>query len=545
VHGIVRNAITGSPLARALVRLDGDAGVGALTDGEGRFEIPGVPEGTQEFSVIKPGFFDVAAGSNGTFVGPGSREAAHTILVAPEMPDLVFTLSPLNAIRGQVLLSSGDPAQGISVSLLKQNVQGGRAMWQMGSKAVTNADGTYRFGSLPDGQYVVHTDLAMESGLDTNLIDAASASKIVRSGYPPQFYGAARDATGATKIRLQGGETAEADVSLALEPFHAVTAAVIGPGGGQPRDGDADVSYSASLFDAQGHELSYGALYDASTRAVQALLPDGTYTLTVAAFAPHMILGRQGSSSVRGSEPLAGSVDFAVKGRAIGNLRLPLSALRSSLVEVNIARTHAAAAQLATGSQSQLGVVLTVTDATGSGEEMTGTFAEGPISGPLHTMSNGAGTYWVHADLQDKSFCVDSLMAGGSNLAREPLVLGLNGAAEPLTLNLRDDCAALTLALPAALTAPAPGEEPTYEVYVVPAFDSAVDVIPETLRASSAASITLQGLTPGRYHVYTFDKPTALLYHSEDALSALANSGQEIELAPDAKADLVVEVPRQ
>ena len=37
VHGIVRNGATGDPLARALVRINGDASTGVLTDGDGRF----------------------------------------------------------------------------------------------------------------------------------------------------------------------------------------------------------------------------------------------------------------------------------------------------------------------------------------------------------------------------------------------------------------------------------------------------------------------------------------------------------------------------
>src|SRR5438046_732320 len=61
VHGVVKNAATGEPLPRALVRIEGDAMTGALTDGEGRFEIPGVPIGPETFQVIKPGFIDQAS----------------------------------------------------------------------------------------------------------------------------------------------------------------------------------------------------------------------------------------------------------------------------------------------------------------------------------------------------------------------------------------------------------------------------------------------------------------------------------------------------
>src|SRR3954453_5018839 len=110
VHGVVKNAATGEPLARALVRIEGDAVTGALTDGEGRFEISGVPLGPQAFQVMKPGYIDEAAGAGGraTIVN-GASNSEHNVYVAGDMPELAFKLAPTNAIRGEVELSTGDP----------------------------------------------------------------------------------------------------------------------------------------------------------------------------------------------------------------------------------------------------------------------------------------------------------------------------------------------------------------------------------------------------------------------------------------------------
>ena len=95
VHGVVKNAATGEPLPRALVRIEGDAVTGALTDGEGRFEISGVPLGPQAFQVMKPGFIDTASSGMGPpTVVNGSSNSEHNVYVASGMPDLAFSLAP-------------------------------------------------------------------------------------------------------------------------------------------------------------------------------------------------------------------------------------------------------------------------------------------------------------------------------------------------------------------------------------------------------------------------------------------------------------------
>ena len=154
------------------------------------------------------------------------------------------------------------------------------------------------------------------------------------------------------------------------------------------------------------------------------------------------------------------------------------------------------------------------------------------------------GEYWLRVYTMDPVFCVQSLTAGGMDLAHEPLHVGLNGAIPPMELVLRDDCAKLTLSLPPALNQLAAGEEQAYTVYVVPAIDSPVSLLPITLRATSGGSVPLSGLTPGPYRVFTFDRSVELEVHNPDALAALPHPGQAVTLQPNGAVDLVVEVPQ-
>jgi hypothetical protein len=543
----VRNIASGVPLPRALVHISGDANAGALTDGDGRFEIHGVPLGPQGLVVIKPGFIDQLAEFAGSSSYIESREFAHNVIVEAEMPDVVFAMTPMNAIRGQILLSTGEPGEGIGVSLLKETIERGRAYWQAANHDTTNADGVFRFGSLPDGTYAVFTDPAMDTESGAGIVAKGSAASVARGGYASQFYTRARDLVGAARIQLQGGTTAEADLSLTLEPFHAVTATVLFPGATQPREGVPGVppvNYSTTITDSLGHELPYRALYDETTHTVQASLPDGTYALLVTATTTRTVQATRGPVSFAGDRAsFAGSVDFSVAGHAIANLRVPLAEVRPNPVEVNLTRTNTASSQ--SGSQPAANVILTLTQTGGStGDGITSMYAQGRIDSPLRMTYAPPGQYWLHANLPDKQVCESSVTAGASNLAREPLTVGAGGATATVNLSLRDDCANLTLSLPALLAAQTAGEEPFLTVYVVPDFDSTADVIPQTLRASTGGRVTIHGLTPGGYHVYSFNKPMTLAYHNKDVLAALADHAQPVELSSGATASLVLEVPK-
>jgi hypothetical protein len=545
VHGVVRNAVTGEPLARALVRIEGDASTGALTDNDGRFEIPGLPSGPQIFEVVKPGYLD-RPNSGGRMVMDDAAGSAHNVIVEPGMADLAFSLTPTNAIRGQVGLSTGDPAEGIEVQLMRRTVQDGRGVWQPMSATKTWSDGSYRFAGLPNGEYAVYTNPALDSEEASNGIAAGRAADVVREGYASQFFPDARDLAGAAKIHVANGEEAQANVNLTLEPFHAVTAIATFPddrAGAASADREG-MNFSALVMDAQGHQLPYSAQYDPATHTIQALLPDGAYSLQLSAMA-RFLLRQLPGGPVRAISPnpwpYVGSVEFSVAGHAISNLRVPLSMPRPSSVRLTVIHSPSTAPQPA-----QIGRPEVVVMASESGGWMsdgsTGNFAQG-TEGPLDVEYTAPGSYWIHTRLMQSGLCEVSFTAGGANLAREPLVVGLSGATAPMELTARDDCAKLTLTLPASLSGLNVGEEPFYTVYAVPDFDGTADVEPATLRPTSGGSVTLDGLTPGSYHVYTFSGPVELEYRNRDALAALPDPGQQINLSPGQTSNLVLEAP--
>ena len=186
-----------------------------------------------------------------------------------------------------------------------------------------------------------------------------------------------------------------------------------------------------------------------------------------------------------------------------------MNGLACNPLQVTVAHSGA---QTASSSGESGAIIVTLSQAGDSlSNGMVSLYAEGTAPGPLQATFTPSGTYWVHTTISQHGLCLASFTAGGANLAREPLVVGTAGVTAPLDLTLRDDCAQLTLMLPAAGVAPASGEELWYTVYVVPDFDSTENIVPQTLRPSSGGSYTVEGLTPGSYHVYTLTGPSRVV----------------------------------
>jgi len=556
VHGLVKDAVSGQPLARVLVTVDSRFGAGALTDGDGRFEISGVPAGSTAIQLEKPGFED-ASDPQRSMMLTSSRGAPHSITAAADMPDLEFAMRPLNAIRGQIQLSTGDPAEKFRLELLAESIVDGREVWRTIAVALSNADGAYRFGGLSDGLYAVETQPSLDGEVDGIPSALNRTTPMVRNGYARTFYPDAREFSGSARIRLSGGQTIQANLSVKQEPFHLIRATVSGPGlDSVGHDTVLSVNgtsmtvarsgFDSQVLDTRGHALPYRAEFDSKSHMVQALLPDGDYILRVSAFGPSKpFVNSSGGIVSHVGNLMSGQTDVSVDGHAVTNLRIALGPENSSSLEVIVNHTNTQAPQPSDSGNGGGGIFISASQAVESGSEMNSMFAQGAVPGSLDTQPLAPGSYWLHTTVAQPGLCEASFTAGGANLGHEPLVVGLNGSSAPLTLTLRDDCASLKLSVPPAMTASAAGEGGERYVCVVPDFDSTTETRPVRLSASALNSYTLDGLTPGAYHVYVFSKTTDLPYRDPQAMAALNLQGQAVTLSPGATSSLVLEAPAQ
>ncbi len=536
IHGTVLNAATGEPIARALVSVEGEASLVQLTDGEGHFEFEGLTTGEHVLGARKPGY---RGGDNldGDVVAnlPGGEGENRSVLVTDQTPEIVFQLTPNAAIRGHVDLSTGDPAEGILLQLIERRIVDGRGSWTVADTTRTNSSGNYRFSGLAAGSYKVQTMPSMEAESLGAASPAANAPLLVQYGFASVYYPESRDFASAGSIQVRAGEEAQANFQLRLEAFQPVLARVAREPGAAaqqdtPQSGRVEL---ASVADESGNTAEYPLEFNSGKRTLTTHLPDGNFNLNLISFSGSGLFNLD-----RMNETRMGTVGFTVSGHAITDLMLAPGPAPPIRVHVNLPQS--AEQQSNQGGRQSLPVFVTFTHADGPAQELAATGA--PVQNTITFLPGGAGRYWASATIDRGGVCVGSFMAGGADLAHEPLLLNPSIATPNLELTLRDDCAKLNLSLPYGAAVERPGAQATYTVFAVPDFETTATVTPSTMRAGSGATVTLESLTPGSYHIYVFTQAVSLEYHNAAALQNL--SGQQVTLAPSSSTDLVLEVPQ-
>ena len=301
------------------------------------------------------------------------------------------------------------------------------------------------------------------------------------------------------------------------------------------------MNLSASVRDHSGNALPFQATLEADNKIVQALLPDGSYTLQISA-QPQRFMGTQNEQAA--AKSWIGTVEAAVSGHDLTDLHLSLHPMPTGSVQLfketpSVNNPQAGPFPLIDMNHDSL---LASASDEQQNSEFIFPFADTLKNGLNATLPLPPGSYWLAAEA-GSGFCEQSLTANGASLVQTPLQIDADQSLPPVTLTLRNDCAALTLSLPSRNAALLPGVEPVYTAWLVPQFDLSSAPGPVTLRPSSGAQATLRDLTPGRYRVYTFADPKPLEFRNPEVVKSLTQSGQDVFLEPGGAMTLTVEVP--
>jgi hypothetical protein len=209
IAGTVVNSVTGEPVKRALVVVDGKHEKSLLSDASGAFRVSGLAGGGYGVFVTKPGF--ARGNSDGE------------ISLGPSREDLKIALTPYALIRGTVVDSRGELLANVRVEALRSQVKEGQRTIAVAGSGTTDDRGQYLIANLEHGLYFVRA--AGRQRVSIHLSDRPPAFTVWEAFVPTYFGGSHTSAT-AMLAPLEAGGELRADFALTLEPAHAIRGAI-------------------------------------------------------------------------------------------------------------------------------------------------------------------------------------------------------------------------------------------------------------------------------------------------------------------------------
>jgi hypothetical protein len=497
VTGTVSNAVTGEPVRRALVQMQGQTQGSVLTGPDGRFRFDDVPEGSVWLTSQKPGFFDARSFSLNEWGSMGNS----SFTVDSGKNDFQLKLYPSSRIVGHVTDGDGEPVESVNIQVIAEQIQQGRKQWQIRNGAATDDDGGFRIEDLTPGRYVL---------LCGGRALPAMSWNGPRQVNPPMYYPDATDMTAAQVMELQPGQEFLADFHLRTERGYRVTAEVTGVQfGGLP-----------AIENASGQRVYfYGTKSDRSI--TEEGVPSGTWTLVIEGG------DREGHSFQTRQEFTVDHADVSgLQVQVQPNATIPVTVNHANAQTenqpaenplVNLVNGRFMAPNIAIQAQ------LVGADTSRQGNNYPATLQGDPPT--LRFMNIPAGKY----KLEVQSFgndCLESAMYGSVDLTRDYLVVSSNAGAQPITIDLRSDCAVLKVQVKA--------DGRNVFAVLVPSSPFAEPIVqPMMIQPMGFAQLTL---SPGTYQVFAFSSLNGLEYANPEALrncpsqSITLDAGQQKEL---------------
>ncbi|HMD85492.1 MAG TPA: carboxypeptidase-like regulatory domain-containing protein [Terriglobia bacterium] len=211
IQGVVVKAGTGEPLHKAIVEAQPSGGrsegFSAVTDAMGRFELKGLAPGRYDLSAERNGFVTQQYGQR-TPDGPG---AMLTLSAGQKIPDIIFQMIPAAAITGHVFDEDGEPVLRARVATMQYRYINGQRQPILTHSVTTNDLGEFRIFGLSPGQYFVQAGPAIQFD-----------NPKTKQGHVPVYYPGFSDADRAAPILVRGGDEFSG-VDISLQPARTFT----------------------------------------------------------------------------------------------------------------------------------------------------------------------------------------------------------------------------------------------------------------------------------------------------------------------------------
>ena len=252
IVGRVFDAATKAPIRRARIQgKNSELVVDALSDDEGRFQLPNLPQGDWRVTVAKGGYFTWQPGQKRPFDPPPPIRLARGQRVSTDVH-----LSRGGVITGRVSDDAGEPLAGLRVRVYRAKmVNGYRRLEDVGGAAdQTDDTGAYRIFGLPPGDYYVAASLRV-----------APVDSVVQTTYSPTYYPGTGELAQAQRIRVDLGT--ESTAIFPLLPVRSVNVSgTVLTSSGAPANAFLNLVSETAEF---GTPLGIGGVTQ----------PDGTFTI--------------------------------------------------------------------------------------------------------------------------------------------------------------------------------------------------------------------------------------------------------------------------
>ena len=485
LSGTVVNSVTGESIGRALVRVSGVVQRTAFADGEGRFKIDDLPSGSVNIDVQKPGYSSPRDG----------RVARVTIGV--DTGPVVLKLSPLGAIFGRVVDSVGQPIENLPLRLIGRTMRDGRVRWNMIGSAESDEDGRFRFPSLTPGPYF----LAAGPGVQRE-VRLLARDERPKTGYPSLYYPGAPDLSSATPIQLAVGQQAQADFAMTSVPVYKISGTVANsvPGRG----------VILQVLNQAGDPISMvtGGMRMDGTFEIRTV-PAGTYTLKA--------FSHVESQTLRAEIPLTVATN-------LDNVSLVLTPAPFIRITVRMDSRDASNLNRPGWNPQRPPVSVRLIPAALLGVEPSSNFVQQTPGVQVMGLQDVEPGKYTAEVMPWGLWYVQSAQYGPTNLLSEDLTVAPSQT-YPIEIVLRDDGATLT----GNLQSP-PRNETDATAVVVPQPASRRGA--KVSQFASQSGFTMNGLAPGDYLVFAFDRIDDLEYANGDALQPYASQATHVTLSP-------------
>lgn len=536
IHGTVINSVTHVPVPHALVVTPGNR-FAMLTDGEGHFEfnVPksatpdgvvggvgglsqGFTFGPNELIARKPGYLDDPTGTS------------HAEATADG--ELQIALLPEGIIKGRVLSSETDPSPNISLHLYWRQVQDGLPRWVPHNNASTNSNGEFRFAELQPGTYKLATGEQIDNDPATTIPGGQ------QYGFPPVYFPGVSDFAAAATIQLAAGQTVEADIPLARQPYYPVKIPVANADPDTPGHG---LNVTVSVPGQRMSEYSLG--YNAEKQEIEGMLPNGKYIVEAMSFRPNSSISGSSNLSVSGSPAEGSALTLVPSGTINVHVTEQFSETEpgSPVTLSNRGQTFEVK-----GPRTYLNVIAEPADdfqRPGGGLRQPA----GANDDSLVLQNLMPGRYWLR--VQSNRGYVAAANMGGVDLLHQPFTVS-PGSSTPIEITVRDDSAELEGTI-AGMDPPkagssgifhfgGPPQEQAY-VYCIPLPDSSGYF--QMVWASPDGKFTAANMAPGNYRILAFKtQHPNLPYRDTEAMKAYDSKGQVMHLSPAQKANVQLQL---